>query len=62
MSSQAKKLIETLPKHKMIMDPKSYRMAHPVYKMRDIETIEITHKQTLNFRDKFALRFVKTMR
>ena len=35
-----KKLFEKLPKHKMIMDPKSYRMIHPVYSMREIETIE----------------------
>ena len=57
-----KKLIEKLPKHKMIMDPKSYRMIHPVYSMREIETIEQTHQQPRGFRDRFALGFVKFCR
>ena len=57
MSEGAKrvvKIFEKFPKHKMIMDPKGHRMAHPVYSMRDIEVIEQTHHQPQNFRDRWA--------
>lgn len=60
--SSAKKLLEQLPKHKMILDPKSYRMAHPVYSLKDIETIAVTHRKPENLRDKFALNLIRIMR
>lgn len=56
------RLLEKLPKHKMVMDPKSYRMAHPVYSMQDIEKIEVTHRIPENFRDRIALSFIRLMR
>lgn len=62
LGNQAKKLADRLPKHKMIMDPKSYRMVHPVYQSRDIEIIEKTHMKPSGFRDWCALSFVRVMR
>lgn len=56
------RLLEKLPKHKMVMDPRSYRMAHPVYSMSDIENIEVTHKTPENLRDKVALTLIRLMR
>lgn len=56
------RLLEKLPKHRMVMDPKSYRMAHPVYSMQDIEHIEVTHKKPENLRDKVALTLIRLMR
>jgi len=44
------------------MDPKSYRMIHPVYSMRDIETIPVTHRKPNGFRDYFARGFVRFTR
>ena len=32
-------VLKTLPKFKLILNPKSYRMAHPIYNKIDIETI-----------------------
>jgi muramoyltetrapeptide carboxypeptidase LdcA involved in peptidoglycan recycling len=32
-------VLKTLPKFKLIMNPKSYRMAHPIYQKSDIEQI-----------------------
>lgn len=57
-----KRLIDRLPKHKMIMSPKNHRMAHPVYSLRDIEQVEVTHQKPQGFRDAFARYFVLTAR
>ena len=46
----------------MVLDPKSYRMAHPVYSMRDIETVPVTHRKPDGFRDWFAKTFVRFTR
>lgn len=45
---------KTFPKHKMIMDPKNHRLAHPVYALRDIEEIAKTHHEPENLKDKIA--------
>jgi len=37
-----------------VLDPKSYRMAHPIYALQDIQSIKITHKKAENMRDKIA--------
>lgn len=47
-------LIDKLPKHTFVMNPKSYRMAHPVYQQKDIEGIKVTHKPTEGIKDKIA--------
>jgi hypothetical protein len=62
MTGQAMRLIDKLPKHKMVMDPKSYRMIHPVYSMRDIETVSVTHRKPEKISDKIPLYLVRTMR
>lgn len=36
MNNQA---LKSLPKFKLVMNPKSYRMAHAIYKIQDIEHI-----------------------
>lgn len=46
----------------MIIDPKAYRMAHPVYSMTDIEEIVQIHRKPDNLRDKVAFNLVKLMR
>lgn len=60
--SHSKRLLEQLPKHKMLLDPKSYRMAHPVYCLDDIRSIAVTHRNPENFRDKVALNLIRFMR
>jgi hypothetical protein len=46
----------------MIMDPKGHRMAHPVYSMRDIETIEATHHKPENLVDSAAKLSIRGVR
>ena len=37
-------LIDKLPKHRMVLNAKSYRMAHPVYSLKDVENqVKVTH-------------------
>ena len=36
----AKDLWKRAPKHKLFLDPKGYRMAHPIYSLKEIENIE----------------------
>ena len=36
-------LKDKLPKHKYLLDPKSYRLAHPVYSIKDIKKVPISH-------------------
>jgi len=55
-------VLNSLPKFRMILNPKSYRMAHPIYRMQDIETIKKYHHTPENFKDKLALTMVKTVR
>lgn len=59
---QAKKLLECLPKHKLVFDPKNHMMVHPVYIMSDIEKIPVTHRKPEQLRDKFAFNFVRFAR
>lgn len=55
-------VLKTLPKFKLIMNPKSYRMAHPVYQKQDIEQIKIYHHEPESVSDKIAFNLVKLMR
>ena len=57
-----KKWYERLPKHKMLMNPKSHRMIHPVYSLQEIEKVERTHYQPTEFKDKVALGAIKSIR
>jgi len=55
-------VLKSLPKFQMIMNPNSYRMAHPVYKLKDIESIKDYHHGPENFRDKIALTAITAVR
>lgn len=55
-------VLKSLPKFKMILNPNSYRMAHPVYKLEEIEGIKKYHHAPENFSDKLALTAVSTVR
>jgi muramoyltetrapeptide carboxypeptidase LdcA involved in peptidoglycan recycling len=55
-------VLKTLPKFKLIMNPKSYRMAHPIYKKTDIETIKKYHHEPEGWKDRLALAMVRTVR
>lgn len=54
--------VQKLPKHKLIMNPTSYRMAHPVYKLQDIEDIHYTHKKPNGIKDRLAYYAVQGAR
>jgi len=45
-------------KHKVVMNPKSYRMAHPVYSQKEVEKVHYTHKEAEGIRDKIANRSI----
>lgn len=62
MTTTLKKLSERLPKHKIVIDPKSYRMAHPVYTSKDAEEVKYTHLPPQNFRDRLAKTSVAAVR
>lgn len=55
-------VLKSLPKFRLLMNPKSYRMAHPVYAKQDIETVKIYHHTPENSSDKLAFTLVKIMR
>ena len=57
-----KNMMDKLPKHKIFMDPKSYRLAHPVYSMQDIEKVEVTHRKTEGIKDNLAYWGVQACR
>ena len=47
-----------LPKHKLVFNAKSYRMAHPVYTLADIENVKYTHRPTNGVKDTLAYKAV----
>lgn len=51
-----------VPKHKIILDPTSYRAPHPIWNAQDAETVEITHFKPVTFKDRFALLLLKVCR
>ena len=55
-------MLDKLPKHKMVLNPKSYRMAHPVYAMQDLDDIKVTHKEASGFKDKTARFLIQNVR
>jgi threonyl-tRNA synthetase len=48
------RLTDKLPKHRILLNPKSYRMAHPVYSKADIEGIATTFRMPTGWPDKLA--------
>jgi hypothetical protein len=51
-------LIDKMPKHKVLMNPKSYRMAHPVYSQKDLDNVKYTHKKPSGVKEWFTHRMV----
>ncbi len=51
-----------VPAYKMIIDPKSYRFAHPVWSLKDAETVEIIHHEPTSLKDRAAFYAMKIMR
>ena len=54
--------LKSIPKFKLVMNPKSYRMAHPIYKIQDIETISKYTHTPQGFGDKIAKGLVTLFR
>ena len=55
-------VLKSLPKYKMILDSRSYRMAHPIYKTWEIEKLTIYHHDPKNWKDKLANYMIKFLR
>ena len=55
-------LIDKLPKHRVLLNPKSHRMAHPVYSTKDIERIHYTHRKPEGVKDRIAFGMVQLAR
>lgn len=53
---------EFLPKHKISIDPRRHLLAQQWYNLEDIQDIKFTHREPVNFRDKFALRWIGGVR
>jgi hypothetical protein len=51
-----------IPKHKIIIDPSSYRQPHPQWDIEDANKIEITHVKPATKKDKLAFYIMKVMR
>lgn len=61
-ANQNSKWFDKLPKHKMILKTQAHRMLHPIYKLNDIETVELTHYEAQTVSDKLALGMIKVFR
>ena len=57
-----KSLLDKMPKHKLMLDPKSYRMAHPIYSQSEVEQVKFTHKAPEGIRDKVTRFAIKATR
>lgn len=57
-----KKLIDSMIKHKVVLNPKSYRMAHPIYSQKTAEDVKYTHKSPQGIRDKIVLSMIRLTR
>ena len=51
-----------VPKHKIVIDKESYRLAHPVWCIKDAETVNFTHHKPQGFRDWIAYSAMKCLR
>ena len=49
-------------KHKVVLNPKSYRMAHPVYAKKDAERVKFTHKPPKGLGAKFCRNLIQLTR
>ena len=51
-----------VPKHKIALDPQTYRMAHPIWNIKDAEVVDISHFKPKGVRDWFAFSMMKCLR
>ena len=51
-----------VPKHWIVIDKQSYRMAHPVWSLQDAETIDMSHQKPKGLKDRVALNMMKLLR
>src|SRR5690349_4960823 len=51
-----------VPKHKIVIDKQSHRMAHPVWCLKDAETVDISHQKPQGFKDWMAYSTMKCLR
>ena len=51
-----------VPKHKIVIDKTSYRLAHPVWNIEDAETVDITHHKPQGIRDWISYSAMKCLR
>jgi demethoxyubiquinone hydroxylase (CLK1/Coq7/Cat5 family) len=51
-----------VPKHKVVIDKQSYRLPHPVWCLKSAETVDITHHQPAEVKDKIAFNSMKYLR
>jgi len=55
-------VLKTLPKFKQILNSQSYRMAHPIYRTHEIETIKKYHHEPEYLRDRIAMSLIWLVR
>lgn len=51
-----------MPSYKMVIDPKSYRLAHPIWSLKEAEFVEVTHHSPKGVRDYIAFGIMKMLR
>jgi len=51
-----------VPEHKIVIDATSYRMAHPIWCLKDAENVEVTHHKPQGARDWIAFGIMKSLR
>mmetsp|Transcript_1575 Transcript_1575/g.2184 ORF Transcript_1575/g.2184 Transcript_1575/m.2184 type:complete len:207 (+) Transcript_1575:72-692(+) len=57
-----KSLLDKMPQHRIVLNPKSYRMAHPIYSQKTVEEIKYTHKEPTAVKDHIALNMIRFSR
>ena len=55
-------VLKSLPKFKLILNAQSYRMAHPIYRIQDIEKVTIYHHESQGWKDSLAKYMVRFFR
>jgi len=51
-----------VPEHKIVIDPTSHRLAHPIWCLKDAESVQITHYKPNGVRDWIAFSIMKCLR
>lgn len=62
LQKTSKRILDSLPRHRIVIDPTQHTMAHPTYETIDIQDIKVTHRAPDIFRDRLAYYSVKFIR